>query len=227
MAIKTYSLGTIRTRKPHTFTGIELQTDKEKLYIQDEFKAKINYYVVDTDNFDKLVEKIAGQQIVTSFYRNDAVISSLVVDVPDISDSDTLNFGKSNKDIVYKFLGTLVAIRMSLRKYYKPIVLHQVPITVRNGGYVFGRDIRPRKLDTYQINGKEPLFLFSGSYKYCRTLVDKYILEGQFAINDGIPFLLIDGNKLYTINRYGYFEEVQLSLISNEQFVEEFKYKRG
>jgi len=92
--------------------------------------------------YDKLVEKIAGQQIVTSFYRNDAVISSLVVDVPDISDSDTLNFGKSNKDIVYKFLGTLVAIRMSLRKYYKPIVLHQVPITVRNGGYVFGRDIR-------------------------------------------------------------------------------------
>ena len=56
------------------------------------------------------------------------------------------------------------------------------------------------------------------------AITNVFMLEGKFALHNKLPYILTSSNVLYTIDSTGRIGEVGLTLISNEEFMELFRY---
>jgi len=212
MSIRTKALGTVTTRTTKDFTGIELQ-GKKKLYFKAEFMDKLVKLEIDNDTLTKLADILTNAPLTLSIYKQGIKSGSLSIQPIEQSDYK----------LVARLLGLVKFIQISLPRYYQPVVMHVKANKDTNGGFYFDK-LEVAEIDKYTLLGGEPLFLFSRYFKACRVVTNVFMLEGKFALHNKLPYILTSSNVLYTIDSTGRIGEVGLTLISNEEFMELFRY---
>jgi len=207
---KAKALGIV-ARTGKNFTGLEVQGN-EKIYFKHK-SIELSRVEVDNGTFAELADIFTNTPLAFSIYKRGIRVGS--ISIPEID--------RDYDELVARLINLIRFIQMSLPRYYQPVVMHVGSDGRTNGGLYLNR-FKVADADEYSLTEGLPLLLFSRGFSECRIITDIFMMDGKFALYKNVPYILTARNVLFTIDSTGKIRDVELTMVSNKEFIRMFRY---